>query len=73
VNWWSTLHQPASISRLGAPAIHISMLIPLLVMALAFTVYYLAAVLVRARCELLESEAGSQWARSLLTTGEPGK
>jgi len=68
VEWWSTLHQPASISRIGAPAIHISMLVPLLVMALAFTFYYVAAVLVRARCELLEAEAGSQWAQAAAAT-----
>ena len=36
VDWWSTLHQPASVSRLGTPAIHESMLWPLLLMALGF-------------------------------------
>ena len=35
VEWWSTLHQPASISKLDAPSIHIDMLIPLLLMAIA--------------------------------------
>jgi heme exporter protein C len=37
VDWWNTLHQPASVMRLAAPAIHPSMLYPLLVMALAFS------------------------------------
>src|SRR5256885_2593406 len=37
VDWWNTLHQPASVLRLGGPAIHPSILIPLLVMATAFT------------------------------------
>src|SRR3546814_19967508 len=36
VEWWHTLHQPASVSRLGAPALDPSLLPPLLVMALAF-------------------------------------
>jgi heme exporter protein C len=37
VDWWNTLHQPASVMRLAAPAIHPSMLYPLLVMAIAFS------------------------------------
>jgi heme exporter protein C len=37
VDWWNTLHQPASLARLDAPAIHPSILTPLLVMAAAFT------------------------------------
>src|SRR5436305_3739412 len=36
VDWWSTLHQPSSVLRLGGPAMHPSILIPLLVMGLAF-------------------------------------
>src|SRR5215203_2457581 len=36
VDWWNTLHQPASVVRLGGPTIHPSMLYPLLVMALGF-------------------------------------
>ena len=36
VDWWNTLHQPASVIRLGGPAIHPAILTPLLVMALAF-------------------------------------
>jgi heme exporter protein C len=37
VNWWNTLHQPASVIRMEGPAIHSSMLYPLLIMAAAFT------------------------------------
>ena len=37
VDWWNTLHQPASVFRLDGPTIHPSMLVPLLIMALAFT------------------------------------
>ena len=37
VDWWNTLHQPASVFRLGGPTIHPTLLWPLLVMALGFT------------------------------------
>ena len=53
VDWWNTLHQPASIVRLDGPSIHPSMLAPLLVMGLAFTCYYFWVVLLRIRGELL--------------------
>jgi heme exporter protein C len=54
VDWWNTLHQPASVVRLDGPAIHPSMLVPLLVMALAFFLYFLAVLLVRLRAALIE-------------------
>src|SRR6201747_2065937 len=40
VDWWNTLHQPASVIRLGGSAIYATILIPLLVMALAFTLLF---------------------------------
>ena len=52
VNWWNTLHQPASVMRLDAPAIHPSMLWPLLLMALGFTLFYAALLIVRMRSEI---------------------
>jgi heme exporter protein C len=65
VEWWTTLHQGPSVTRLGAPAIHWSMLAPLLVMAFAYMCYFAAVVLVRARVELLELERNSAWARDV--------
>ncbi len=65
VVWWNTLHQGATVTRLDGPSIHISMLIPLLVMALAFKLYYLWALLLRARCELIENERRAHWVRQL--------
>lgn len=47
VDWWYTLHQPASVLRLGGPTIHSSLLVPLLVMAAGFLLYFLAVLLVR--------------------------
>jgi heme exporter protein CcmC len=53
VDWWNTLHQPASVVRMGGPSIDASMLAPLLVMAAAFTCYYLWVLLLRLRSEIL--------------------
>jgi heme exporter protein C len=53
VDWWNTLHQPASVSRLGAPTVDASMLVPLLVMAVGFTTYYVTLVLLRVRSEIV--------------------
>ena len=53
VEWWNTLHQPASILRGGGPSIDASMLWPLFVMMGAFKAYFLAVLLVRMKSELL--------------------
>jgi len=49
VDWWNTLHQPASVIKMGGPSIHISMLIPLVVMAVGFTTFYVAVLILRMR------------------------
>jgi heme exporter protein C len=49
VDWWNTLHQPASVSRLAAPAIHPDILIPLLVMSVAFTTLFFTLLILRIR------------------------
>ena len=56
VDWWNSLHQPASVLKLGGPSIHPSMLAPLLLMALAFTTYYFWVLLVRLRAEILSTK-----------------
>jgi heme exporter protein C len=66
VEWWSTLHQGPTITKLDKPSIHISMLIPLLIMAVAFKFYYVIAVLQNAKLELLKRESASGWVRNLL-------
>lgn len=53
VDWWNTLHQPASVVRMDGPTIHPDMLLPLLLMALAFKAYYVWLVLIRIRRELM--------------------
>ena len=57
VDWWNTLHQPASMVRADGPAIHPSMLAPLLLMGLGFTFYYFAVLLVRMKGEMLTRRA----------------
>ena len=56
VDWWNSLHQPASVLKLGGPSIHPSMLAPLLLMALAFTTYYFWVLLVRLRAEIISGK-----------------
>ena len=69
VEWWSTLHQGATVTKFDKPSIDVSMLIPLLLMALAFQVFFFAALLVRARCEILEFEQHTAWVRDYLRGG----
>ena len=53
VDWWNTLHQPASVMRFAAPAIHPTILTPLLVMGLAFVLLFLTLHLAAMRNEIL--------------------
>jgi heme exporter protein C len=55
VEWWSTLHQPSSVLRMDGPAIHPTMLWPLLIMALGFNFYYVTLLLLRVKSELLDA------------------
>jgi heme exporter protein C len=56
VDWWSTLHQPDSIFRLGGPTIATAMLWPLGIMALGFTLFFVTLLLVRMRSRLLAAK-----------------
>jgi heme exporter protein C len=57
VDWWNTLHQPASVMRVGGPRIDISMLVPLLVMAAGFSLLFLTLLILRMRTILNERKA----------------
>ncbi len=70
VEWWNTLHQGPTVTKLDKPSIHLSMLIPLLIMAVSFQLYYFTVVLMRARAEVLDRERRSAWVRGLFG-GEP--
>ena len=53
VDWWNTLHQPAAVIRLDGPTIHPTMLWPLLIMALGFTLLFFTLHLMVMRNEIL--------------------
>ncbi|CAG0911816.1 unnamed protein product, partial [Cyprideis torosa] len=65
VEWWNTLHQGATITKFSKPSIATSMLIPLLLMAGAFQVFYAIALFLRARAELIEREYNRSWVKKL--------
>lgn len=67
VEWWSTLHQGPTVSKLDTPSIHLSMLIPLLAMAFAFKLFYFWASILRVQNEILNEEQDKTWLRRLLT------
>jgi heme exporter protein C len=62
VKWWNTLHQGASVSLTKSPTMATTMLTAMLIMTFGFWFYGIAAVLLRARCIMLERERGSDWA-----------
>jgi heme exporter protein C len=57
VDWWNTLHQPASVVRIGGPRIDISMLAPLLMMAAGFSLLFVVLLMLRMRTALNERRA----------------
>src|SRR5436190_2238454 len=61
VDWWNTLHQPASVLRAGGPAIHPAILMPLLVMAIAFLLLFVTLHLAAMRNEILRRRVRSMW------------
>jgi len=67
VEWWSSLHQGATVFREGGPAMPNSMLIPLLLMALGFTFFYGYTLFLRLQNMVLENEKRSQWVQNLIS------
>jgi heme exporter protein C len=53
VDWWNTLHQPASVVRMDGPTIHPDILWPLMVMAIAFTLFFFVIHLMAMRNEIM--------------------
>lgn len=68
VVWWNTLHQPATLTRIGKPAMTADMLWPLLAMLAGFTLYYAAVLAVRLRAEILRRERDASWLRDEVRT-----
>lgn len=66
VDWWSTLHQGATVAKFDKPSMDTSMLIPLLLMALASKLFYATMVLVRTRNEALYRDRNRRWVREMV-------
>ncbi len=71
VEWWNTLHQPASVMRLDGPTIHPSLLWPLLVSAVGFTLLYFTLHLMAMRTEIWRRRVISM--RRLAARGAEGQ
>jgi heme exporter protein C len=63
VQWWNTLHQGASVSLTRAPSMAATMLLGMLLMALAAWMYSIAVSLARLRGIILERERDAEWVR----------
>lgn len=66
VEWWNTLHQPASLTLTKKPAMPPEMWVPLLVMILGFYCFFAAVLIMRTRLEILVREWRTSWVRELL-------
>ncbi len=66
VYWWNTLHQGATVTKMDTPSIHLSMLVPLLLMAVAFQLYYATVLLIGTRTELLSRERRTRWVAEVI-------
>jgi len=66
VEWWNTLHQGATISKLEKPSMDADMLSALLVMLAAYQFYFLTALMQRVRAEILIREKLSGWVQKLV-------
>jgi heme exporter protein C len=64
VQWWNTLHQGSSINMTRAPSMAMTMLIGMLILALAFWAYTIAVSLMRLRCIVLERERHTDWGKN---------
>lgn len=65
VDWWYTLHQPATIKFTQAPSMHPEMLKPLIVMILGYYCFYAVVLILNARAEILQRERRTAWVQEL--------
>jgi heme exporter protein C len=66
VYWWNSLHQGASVMKMGKSEMPASMLVPLLMAFLGFTLLYGALLCVRVRAEVLNRERNASWLTGLV-------
>ena len=69
VDWWYSLHQPASIKFTGSSSIHPSMLYPLLLCIVAYYCFYTLSLILYTRQEILAREARTKWVAALVESG----
>jgi heme exporter protein C len=72
VDWWNTLHQPASVFRMDGPSIDASMLRPLLLMAVACQLYFFLTAFMRMKAMLLEARRQNLSYRRAAARVKPG-
>jgi heme exporter protein C len=66
VYWWNTLHQKPTLFQFAKPSIAPSMLYPLLIMIVAFVLFYSVLLLIRARVEVLQRERKANWVKEIV-------
>ena len=64
VEWWNTLHQPATFKITEKPAMPAEMWVPLLVMVIGFYCFFAVALLLRMRLEVLKRESRASWVKA---------
>ncbi len=67
VEWWNTLHQPATFKLTEKPAMPMEMWLPLLIMVIGFYCFFATVLMMRTRNEILEREKRTQWVQGLLS------
>ena len=68
VYWWNTLHQGATVSKIGKPSITWDMGWPLLLMTIGFMLFFGAITLIATRGELVSRERRTKWVKALVTS-----
>ena len=66
VIWWNTLHQGPTVTKFDKPSIAVSMLVPLLIMSVAYTTFFITMLMVRVRAEIIDQEKNTSWVRELV-------
>jgi len=73
VDWWNTLHQPATFTLTEKPAMPAEMWMPLLVMVIGFYCFFAVSLMMRLRTEILRRERRAGWVRELIVAGTSDK
>ncbi len=66
VDWWNTLHQPATFTLTEKPAMPVEMWLPLLVMVVGFYCFFAVVMMLRLRNEIIRRERRASWVRELI-------